>query len=53
MRKWLGRRVSKAGGNRIGRLRGYGNSIVPQLAAAFIRCFMESVLTSHYCEKAG
>lgn len=28
--------------NRVGRLRGYGNSIVPQAAAEFIRAFMEA-----------
>lgn len=27
--------------NRVGRIRGYGNSIVPQLAATFIRSFLE------------
>jgi DNA (cytosine-5)-methyltransferase 1 len=27
--------------NRVGRLRGYGNAIVPQLAAEFVRAFME------------
>lgn len=29
--------------NRVGRLKGYGNAIVPQVAALFIRAFMESV----------
>lgn len=28
--------------NRVGRLRGYGNAIVPQVAATFIRAFMEA-----------
>ena len=28
--------------NRVGRIRGYGNSIVPQLAAVFIRSFLEA-----------
>ena len=28
---------------RVGRIRGYGNSIVPQVAAAFIRSYMEAV----------
>jgi DNA (cytosine-5)-methyltransferase 1 len=28
--------------NRVGRLRAYGNAIVPQVAAAFIRAYMES-----------
>jgi DNA (cytosine-5)-methyltransferase 1 len=31
------------GRNRVGRLRGYGNAIVPPLAATFIRIFMESM----------
>jgi DNA (cytosine-5)-methyltransferase 1 len=30
------------GGSRITELRGYGNAIVPQVAAAFVRAFMES-----------
>jgi len=29
--------------NRVGRLRGYGNAIVPQVAAIFIRAFLESI----------
>jgi len=29
--------------DRVGRIRGYGNSIVPQLAAVFIRSFLEAV----------
>lgn len=28
---------------RVGRLRGYGNAIIPQAAAAFIRAFMEAI----------
>ncbi|MFA7121397.1 MAG: DNA cytosine methyltransferase, partial [Bacilli bacterium] len=28
--------------NRVGRLRGYGNAIVPQIAAEFIRAYMEA-----------
>jgi len=28
--------------NRVGRLRAYGNAIVPQVAAAFVRAFMEA-----------
>lgn len=28
---------------RVGRLRGYGNAIVPQVAAEFVRAFMESI----------
>jgi DNA (cytosine-5)-methyltransferase 1 len=27
---------------RVGRIRGYGNAIVPQLAATFVRSFMEA-----------
>lgn len=44
----LGRRLpelrglaKRARANRVGRLKGYGNSIVPQVAAKFIRAFME------------
>lgn len=33
--------VKRARANRVGRIRGYGNAIVPQLAAVFIRAFME------------
>ena len=29
---------------RVGRLRGYGNAIVPQLAATFIRAFLEAIV---------
>lgn len=29
--------------SRVGRLRGYGNAIVPQVAAEFIKAFMEAV----------
>jgi DNA (cytosine-5)-methyltransferase 1 len=28
--------------NRVGRIRGFGNAIVPQLAATFIRAFLEA-----------
>jgi hypothetical protein len=28
----------------MGRLRGYGNAIVPQVAATFVKAFMDSVL---------
>jgi hypothetical protein len=35
-------RLAKAGRNRVGRLRGYGNSIVPQVAAAFIRAYLDA-----------
>jgi DNA (cytosine-5)-methyltransferase 1 len=34
--------VRSARRNRVGRLRGYGNAIVPQLAAAFVRAVMEA-----------
>jgi len=33
--------------NRVGRLRGYGNAIVPQVAAAFIRAFLEIEQMQH------
>ena len=33
--------VRAARSNRVGRLKGYGNAIVPQVAAEFIRAFME------------
>jgi DNA (cytosine-5)-methyltransferase 1 len=42
MRKWAGSRLAKTGRNRVGRLRGYGNAIVPPLAAVFIRMFLQS-----------
>jgi len=35
--------LSGARSNRVGRLKAYGNAIVPQLAAAFVREFMASV----------
>lgn len=35
------RSLKEAGRNRVGRLRGYGNAIVPQLAAEFVRAVME------------
>lgn len=34
--------IRAARANRTGRIRGYGNAIVPQVAAEFIRAFMES-----------
>jgi DNA (cytosine-5)-methyltransferase 1 len=33
-------RLAKAGRNRPGRIRGYGNAIVPQAAAAFVKAFL-------------
>ena len=39
----LRRILRSASGNRKGRLKGYGNAIVPQLAAVFIRAFMEAM----------
>ena len=36
--------LRKARSNRNGRLRGYGNAIVPQVAAIFVRAFMEGCL---------
>ena len=39
----LRRVAQRARSNRTGRLQGYGNAIVPQVAALFIRAFMESV----------
>jgi DNA (cytosine-5)-methyltransferase 1 len=41
----LRRVAASARANRVGRLRGYGNAIVPQVAATFIRAFMETRLT--------
>lgn len=38
----LGKLVKGARNNRVGRLKGYGNAIVPQVAAEFIRAFLES-----------
>jgi len=37
------RRVGRVRGDRAGRMRGYGNAIVPQVAAVFIRAFLESM----------
>ena len=37
-----GSRLAQAGRNRVGRLRGYGNAIVPPTAAAFVRAFLET-----------
>lgn len=37
----LSRMVSSARANRVGRLRAYGNAIVPEVAAEFIKAFME------------
>lgn len=34
--------ITLAGKNRVGRLRGYGNSIVPDVAAEVIRCYMSN-----------
>lgn len=34
--------LKQAKRNRVGQLKGYGNAIVPQLAAEFVRAFMES-----------
>jgi DNA (cytosine-5)-methyltransferase 1 len=34
--------LKRAKRNRVGRLKGYGNAIVPQVAAEFVRAFMES-----------
>ena len=46
----MGRKKSRVGnlavsatGNRTGRIKGYGNSIIPQVAAVFIQAFMESI----------
>jgi DNA (cytosine-5)-methyltransferase 1 len=33
--------AQSARGNRIGRLKGYGNAIVPQVAAEFVMAFMD------------
>lgn len=41
-----GSRLAKAGRSRIGRLRGYGNAIVPEVAAEFVRAFLEARLKS-------
>ena len=37
----LARMVASARANRVGRLRAYGNAIVPEVAAAFIRAYLE------------
>jgi hypothetical protein len=36
-----------------GRLRGYGNAIVPQLAAMFVRAFLETEVEANYKEQAA
>lgn len=38
----LGKLVKGARNSRVGRLKGYGNAIVPQVAAEFIKAFMET-----------
>ena len=38
--------------NRVGRLRAYGNAIVPQVAATFVRAFMEADKASTSAEQA-
>ena len=38
----LARMVASARANRVGRLRAYGNAIVPEVAATFIRAYMEA-----------
>lgn len=53
IRKWAGNRLAKSGRNRVGRLRGYGNAIVPLLAAEFVRMFLTSVFESIHCENGG
>ena len=35
--------IREARSNRVGRLRGYGNSIVPPVAVNFIRAFLETM----------
>lgn len=37
----LSRLAKRARANRVGRLKGYGNAIVPQVAAEFVRAFMD------------
>ena len=39
--------------NRVGRLRGYGNAIVPEVAAEFVRAFIESTTESEVDEEAS
>lgn len=41
----LDRMARDARANRVGRIHGYGNAIVPELAAMFVRVFFESVFT--------
>ncbi|TXH09892.1 MAG: DNA cytosine methyltransferase [Spirochaetes bacterium] len=42
----LGKLARNARGNRVGRLKGYGNAIVPQVAAEFIKAFLERIEVS-------
>jgi len=43
VRRLIRRSLARAKSNRVGQLRGYGNAIVPQVAATFIRCVMEEI----------
>lgn len=36
---------------RVGRLRGYGNAIVPQLASVFVRSFIDAIAAAHTAQK--
>jgi DNA (cytosine-5)-methyltransferase 1 len=37
----LSKLARRARGNRVGRLKGYGNAIVPQVAAEFVSAFLD------------
>lgn len=41
--------VRSARTNRVGRLKGYGNAIVPQLAAVFLRSLFDSIAAYAAC----
>jgi DNA (cytosine-5)-methyltransferase 1 len=41
--KWIISPLSRSSKNRVGRLRGYGNAIVPQVAAEFVAAYLDAL----------